>query len=269
MATPDSASNQKLESKINTQIQKAMKAEIFEPFTYRFRASRLPFCPRELVIDRRWPKGQALRSESYDFQFYVKIGTAIHEVVQQYLGMADALYGHWTCCGVTELFREGSALCPVCGRPQMYEEFEVDNVLGMHVDSVFLRYLTVGEYKSTGSHNLPLLEGPYPQHHEQASVYLDALNQEYGWGLKKIAFVYFSRDRPSDYRIFIVDPLENALQLVVDRYEKTLAELASGVVPDGICENTYEGHRRGCAYYGVCFHPNLEQNLIPVESLSR
>jgi len=246
-----------------------MKGEISSPYTFQFRASRLPFCSREFVIGKRYAGGQVAFDETYDFHFYVSIGTAIHEVIQQFLGISGSIYGHWTCCGVTEQFREGSALCSVCGRPQKYEEFSVDGELGAHVDSVFRQYNAVGEFKSTGSSNLTRLKGPYDHHITQASCYTNALNLQFGWDLDKIIFVYLSRDRPSDFKVFVVPPIEDALSGAIEQYHNAKEELEAGTIPDPVCSNSYEGHRRNCPYAGVCFHPNLSSLLHPVESLLR
>lgn len=254
-------SRDELERLISHDIREAMKGEIYVPYQFQFRASRLPFCSREFVTYNRYPKDLVVCGETYDFSFYVKIGTAIHEVIQQFLGMGKFIYGHWTCCGVTEHFREGSALCSVCGRPQKYEEFEIDGELGAHVDAVFLRYLAVGEFKSTGSANLLKLTGPYDHHLVQASCYTHALNEQFGWGLDKIIFVYLSRDRPSDFRVFIVRPIPDALSGALAQYREAKEQLREGVLPDPVCSNSYEGHRRGCPFAGVCFLPSFEKSL--------
>lgn len=243
--------------------------EIYSPYEFQFRASRLPFCSREFVIDRRYP-AKVFRNETYDFHFYVSIGTAVHEVVQQFLGMAKAIYGHWICCGVIEKFRTGSELCPVCGRPQKYEEFEIDSELGAHVDSVFRQYQAVGEFKTTGGSNLHKLSGPYDHHLTQASAYTNALNEQFGWDLDKIIFVYISRDRPSDFRVFVVPPIPDAFSGALEQYEKAKVQLAEGELPEPICSSSSAGAWRGCPYAGVCFHPKLEDEiLLPISSLTR
>lgn len=250
-------------------LNSASSPEIYSPYQFQFRASRLPFCSREFVIHQRYAGGIVLRSESYDFHFYVKIGTAVHEVVQQFLGMSSSLYGHWTCCGVIERNREGSAPCSVCGRPQKYEEFEIDSELGAHVDAVFLRHNAVGEFKTTGGTNLPKLSGPYEHHLIQASTYTNALNEQFGWKLDRIIFVYLSRDKPSDFRVFVVPPIEDAFSTALSQYAEAKEALMAGEIPDPICSSSSAGSWRGCPYAGVCFHPELDDLLVPVESLVR
>ena len=245
-----------------------VSSDIYSPYEFKFRASRLPFCPREFVLDQRFPY-EVMREESYDFSFYVGIGTAIHEVIQQYLGLSKSIYGHWKCCGVIEKFRTGSASCLVCGRPQKYEEFEIDSELGAHVDAVFLQHSAVGEFKSTSGTNLPKLTGPYPKHLEQASAYTNALNEQFGWELDKIIFVYLSRDRPSDFRVFVVPPIPDAFSGALKKYAQAKEQLVSGEIPDPTCKSSSEGVWKGCTYAGVCFHPHLEEILLPVSSIVR
>tara|TARA_Y100000310_G_scaffold341234_1_gene439740 strand:- start:4997 stop:5833 length:837 start_codon:yes stop_codon:yes gene_type:complete len=241
---------------------------IFYPQKYEFRASRLPFCPREMVIHHRYPD-EALREESYGFRFYVGIGTAVHEVIQQFLGMNNVLYGHWSCCGVIEKERLGSRSCPVCGRPQMYEEYNIEGSLGAHVDGIVPSMNAVWEFKTTGSSNLPKLTSPYKKHHVQASAYLEGINLQEGWDLDKIVFVYLSRDRPQDFKVFVVDPIPDTYTDAVESYSEARDSLYSGHIPEGICKSSSEGSWSGCTYAGICFSPSLDSMLLPVSSLRK
>lgn len=240
------------------------------PYEVQFRSSKLPFCPREFVIHMRTAAdSRPVKSDSYGFNFFVKIGSAVHSVVQTFLGMSGVLFGHWSCCGVTELFREGSAKCPVCGNPQQYEELGPKSILGMHVDGVSLKWRAVLEFKTTSGKKLPSLKDPYPQHLGQASCYLKALNAEHGWKLDKLVFVYFSRDSPRDFKVFVREPLADFYSETLDLYSSAHRDLEAGVLPDRICTTVSDGLWRSCPYTGVCFTPNLESQLIPVESLVR
>jgi hypothetical protein len=259
-----------IEKAVSVDLNQAMASEFYVPYDFQFRASRLPFCSREVVIHRRWPLNQRpVRSEDYSFNFYVRIGHAVHEHVQQYLGMISLMFGNWTCCGITEKMREGSATCPVCGKPQKYEEFEVDSELGMHVDAVLKRYNAVGEFKTTSSENLKKLTSPYPKHMVQASCYLASLNAQFGWSLDKLIFVYFSRNRPKEFAVFVREPLHDVYDEALKQFAKAKDDLYSGTMPARICSSTYEGHNLGCSYYGVCFRDDLEQLLISPSSLVR
>lgn len=270
MAKKPSVSRKELEERISSDLKQSFESEIILPYSFQFRSSRLPFCPREYVIHHRLPKDdRAARGEDYKFHFYVSIGSAVHEVVQRFLGISNFLYGAWTCCGVTEHDREGSALCLVCGQPQKYEELAPKSDLGMHVDGVSVLYNGVTEFKTTSSKNLPTLKDPYSQHMMQASCYLHALNEENGWNLDKLIFVYFSRDNPSDFRVFVRKPLETAYQDTLVLYREAKDELVKGVLPAPICERPSDGKWRGCPYAGICFSPSLEKMLIPAESLVR
>jgi len=270
MAKKSRLSKKKLEEQAEAEIRASLKEEILVPAEVKFRSSRLPFCKREYVIHNRFDRSHAvLRGEDYKFQFYVSIGTAVHEVVQQFLGMAKFLYGGWSCCGLTESYREGSELCPFCGRPQKYEELAPESTLGMHVDGVNLRWKAVLEFKTTSSSNLETLTKPYDKHVIQASCYCDALNDSYSWDLDKIIFVYLSRDNPEKFKVFIVKPSLDAYPEALSLYEEAKEELAEGEIPEGICANAAEGHRSGCSYAGICFSPSLESHLVPAHVLVR
>lgn len=265
-----SAVREEVERAVAADLKHASSSEFYRPYDFQFRASRLPFCSREMVIHRRWPTHQTpLRSEDYSFNFYVRIGNAVHEHIQQYLGMISLLFGNWTCCGVTEKMREGSTTCLVCGKPQKYEEFSIDSDLGMHVDAVIPKYNAVGEFKTTSSDNLKKLSNPYPKHMVQASCYLASLNVQFGWSLDKLIFIYLSRNRPTEFAVFVREPLHDVYEQTLEQFAKAKDDLYAGSMPDRICSNTYEGHNLGCSYYGVCFRPDLEKLLISPSSLLR
>lgn len=270
MAKKSRISKKEIESLVEEDLRASLKEEILLPADFKFRSSRLPFCKREYVIHNRFDRERTvLRSEDYKFNFYVKIGSAVHEVVQQFLGMANFLYGNWTCCGITEYGREGSAICPLCGRPQKYDELAPNSELGMHVDGVNIKWKAVVEFKTTSSSNLESLKKPYDKHIVQASCYSCALNESYDWGIDKIIFVYLSRDNPEKFKVFVVKPSLEAYPEALELYKQAQEDLADGRIPDGICVNAAEGHKSGCSYAGICFSPALSSHLVPVSSLIR
>lgn len=280
MAKSTRITRKELEAQVSKDLRRALhpaaslsfheNTEVLSPYHFQFRSSKLPFCPREFVIHSRLsPEMRALRGEDYSFNFYVKIGSAVHEVVQKFLGISKFLYGNWTCCGVTEYAREGSARCQVCGQPQLYSELAPKSDLGMHVDGVSVLYNGVAEFKTTSSKNLPEIKDPYPQHMGQASCYLHALNAENGWNLDKLIFVYFSRDNPKDFRVFVRSPLETFYDESLALWKEAKTTLFAGKLPTPICSSSSDGSYKGCSYAGICFSPNLEEQLVPVESLVR
>lgn len=270
MASKTRLSTKELESHITADMEAAFKHEVSVPYDFQFRSSKLPICNREYVLHHRYPKEERpLRGEEYTFNFYVKIGSAVHEVVQRFLGMAGFLYGDWTCCGVTEHLREGSKLCPVCETPQLYGELAPESELGMHVDGVTITYNGVTEFKTTSAANLLKLENPYDTHMEQATCYLRALNIQYGWNLDKLIFVYFSRDNPKEFKVMVRRPLPTTYTDTLEGFALAKKQLASGVLPDRVCDSVRDGHWRSCGYVGVCFSPVLEKMLVPVERLRR
>lgn len=268
MATPTRISTKDLEAKISSDLARAFKSEVSVPYNFQFRSSKLPICNREYVIHHRFPKeNRPIRGEEYTFNFYVKIGSAVHEVVQRFLGMDGFLYGDWTCCGVTDHLREGSKLCPVCEQPQLYGELAPESELGMHVDGVSITYNAVTEFKTTSAANIIKLKDPYDTHMIQASCYLHALNAQYGWSLNKLIFVYFSRDNPKEYKVLVRRPLKDVYDETLEGYVLAQRQLKEGVLPDKVCETVSDGTWRGCSYSGVCFSPVLEKMLIPAERL--
>lgn len=264
MAKKERISASALRSKIRADFVRSFKLESRSDYNFQFRASGLPFCSRAFVIDHRYNDVRPTRPFGYKFNFYVDIGTAVHEVIQKFLGMGKVLYGDWTCCGVTDHRRIGSVDCPVCGKPQLYGELAPKSVLGMHVDGISVKYNAVLEFKTTSSRNLKALKGPYPNHMVQASCYLHALNAENSWELDKLVFVYFSRDNPADFRIFVCLPKWEAHDSAVAQLEEAKKSLKLGVLPERECASTFDGSWRGCPYMGVCFK-DTDSYLSPVE----
>ena len=255
-----------IRDQVKADLVQAFKGEVLSDYEFEFRASSLPFCSRAFVLHHRYKDETPSKPFGYNFGFYVTIGTAVHEVLQTFLGMAGMLYGDWVCCGVTEYARIGSKTCPVCGNPQKYEEIAPSSVLGMHVDGISVKYNAVLEYKTTGSSNLESLKEPYPKHLVQASCYVHALNEENGWDLDKIIFIYLSRDKPSDYKIFVSTPNPNVYDDAVKQLNTAKKSLREGVLPERECASSSAGAWRSCPYTGICFK-SPEDFLLPVESL--
>jgi len=115
VAKEERVSASELEHDLRVDFAKAFKLASYSDYRFEFRASGLPFCSRAFVIHHRYKDETPSKPFGYKFNFYVAIGTAVHEVVQKFLGMGKVLYGDWTCCGATERRRLGSDTCPVCG----------------------------------------------------------------------------------------------------------------------------------------------------------
>tara|TARA_R100000656_G_scaffold104176_1_gene76120 strand:+ start:148036 stop:148848 length:813 start_codon:yes stop_codon:yes gene_type:complete len=260
-----------LETAVTGLIKKAQEEAVFSEYKFKFRASGLPFCPRELVIDRLIKEENRVGSlMDYGFAFYVGIGTAVHEVIQRYLGMVKGLYGNWTCCGYTELEREGSKECPVCGEPQHYDEFKMSfGDSSAYADGVWLRHNAVWEFKTYGVDKVDDLTEPKDAHLQQASCYVELLNEARGWNIDKIIFVYLARDNPRKFKVLVVPPIKNMYSTVLKEYREAQKMAEAKILPKRVCESPTDGDFMNCGYSGICFSPDLDKMLIPVESLVR
>ena len=171
----------------------------------RFRGSSMPHCPLLTGIDAACNLRGVPRTTDTTFMldFFASQGTALHELIQKWLGVQGLLLGRWSCqhhdpdsdhqCGtiLPSPVTNDVALGPQfhCGHPMRYEEIDphcsfqvkvADQVVtvefGGHCDGVLLingKYLILEvKTKSTSAirdirtRNLPLLD-----HYHQANAY--------------------------------------------------------------------------------------------------
>lgn len=128
--------------------------------------SALPFCPLKIAYRRLVDGVESERFESFNENFYVNIGSSVHELLQDFIGRmkveqgvetAVETLGHWKCpdCGRRRLFTTYKR-CKCGGKPK-YEEIAIHwrNTIG-HMDKVIRigDYLFILDYKTTGSRAL-------------------------------------------------------------------------------------------------------------------
>lgn len=128
----------------------------------RIRMSSFPFCPRRFMYECiGYMTGNYLWSFTADF--YCGIGTAVHQALQKWVPLANPGYilGNWSCDHCGKWVRDtdesnprgriwkpymvyakiGPLMCPKCGRPMQYEEFEFilpDAPVSGHCDGVLM-----------------------------------------------------------------------------------------------------------------------------------
>lgn len=179
----------------------------FEP-----RCSSLPICPLVYTID--YLKGKEKKFD-FSFEFYTKVGTAVHEVLQtafpQVKSHGRYVYGNWKCVNsecrhvVANSFRVSK--CPKCEAKTSYEELSLSykregekndkNILTGHPDLLWLhpKLKVMFEFKTTSQYNIenPGKFIPVPKHLYQAWAYVKMLKVG-GIDIDYIALGYFSRN---------------------------------------------------------------------------
>lgn len=158
-----------------------------------FRASSgRGICPLDVALTTWAKKGDGAPEEDWKLAslFYVAIGTAVHSVVQNYLGYKRLLWGSWECphCGKIWANQLGPGiLC--CGEMPEYVEYSLvhpDKSIGEygHCDGIVplgIKDYVVIEFKtiSLAGKEDRSKYGPYDEHAEQASVYAEMFNKGY------------------------------------------------------------------------------------------
>lgn len=171
----------------------------------RFRGSSIPHCPLMFGIDAACALKGSPRTEDLTFQLdsYAAQGTALHEHLQKWFGVAGLMLGRWRCQQhISESGHTCDAVLPSsnlndvvlgpqfhCGHPMQYVEIEpkcgfrvqvadkqIDVEFSGHCDGVLLidgKYLIVELKTKTAmamrdirAKNLPILE-----HYHQANSY--------------------------------------------------------------------------------------------------
>lgn len=188
----------------------------FEP-----RASSLPFCPLLELINA--VKGEKFRKD-YSFEFYTRVGTAIHSAVQFAFPRSrygKNVFGNWKCDRHADPFdpcnyikkmckRPDDLVCPKCKKGLL--EYDELTLMWTHKDDdrAFIsghcdlitkhaNRFVLWEFKSTSSFNIdnPHRFLPYAKHLFQKWAYACMLDRM-GMRPDYVALVYYSRDKAGE-----------------------------------------------------------------------
>lgn len=201
------------------EIPKFRKGEI--------RASSTPFCPLEFLLNF----SDGTRTFAYRSDFYMDIGTVVHDRIQFWLPKAkensSIMFGHWRClqCKKKVLYEVGPVYCKACGKQMYYDELHIafkDAPITGHNDGLLLDLDTlvlknekdkiktsniksvevyVLELKTTSKYGCMKLQEPYLKHQLQVSLYTSAIKKLFKdlnipFKVKGYIVKYISRDNP-------------------------------------------------------------------------
>lgn len=253
---------------------------VWVPHRAELRASSIGrYCPRDHVLTAWATKAGTVPLKPWKLgaSLYTSIGTVSHSTIQQYLGLAQILWGSWEClsCGKIWLNSLSPGLC--CGALVDYIEYSLIHPsphIGEfgHVDGIAalphgLGYLPI-EIKTSGESTVDdrRKNGPLEEHHKQGSVYHAMLSRGYGvvrkrsppepgvhrgkvqWDKKAkfpgrlhnaILFIYVRRDkpRPRNWIPLLRKPLPGQLEYVEEVAPVVRSGIKSGKLPEGRCKS--------------------------------
>lgn len=260
---------------IETAIKKSFDNEKLKIYKPSFSPSNFPYCAREHFIYAKLPDSEK-PEKGFDFynRFYTEQGNAIHQAIQDSLGLSNLIFGDWWCTNFkcTEYKKtiiqhhKGTPKCEKCGKDTSYKEIELKkDVVGINgfVDGILPDFDAILEIKTKGSNALKKLTEPiFSEWVFQASSYIDALKIQYSWTYKNIIMLYINRDNPKIYKIFLKQAIPNILQNQLKLKEEGEKLIQNNVLPEPLCEDisAAENERR-CVYAPLCFSPSIKQIL--------
>lgn len=162
------------------------------------RPSQLPFCAASYFVGRATMGTVDILN--MDSKFYVDIGTAVHEVLQTYLGTSGRFLANWECkiCG-KKTYVTAEHEC--CDFPMKYHEIEIDHggVVG-HIDAVFIdRYgkYWILDFKTTSvaGASKKLLD-PGVVYIEQVETYALMMKLQHKIRVEGAMLMFVKRDSP-------------------------------------------------------------------------
>lgn len=162
------------------------------------RPSQLPFCPINFFVINA--EQGPLRIMHMEMAFYVKIGTVVHSVVQNYLAKSGKFLARWKCreCGTV---RDVSMDNQCCDMTMKYDEvlIKYKGVVG-HIDAIYKDRngdYWILDYKTT---SIALAKkkatNPGIAYTEQVETYALMLKLQYGIKVKGVLLMFIKRDSP-------------------------------------------------------------------------
>lgn len=249
------------------------------------------FCERSLALQAHYPGSREEFSSTLEFVW--KIGTAVHDIVQDLLGKARVLWGKWRCkkCkAVTSGFRpryqcpcsasceenciwpmgfesRECGLCPL-GVQYDYMEHEVESreyLVRGHFDGLLrLERDSLLEIKTINTREFGFLQRPKPEHVLQARIY-DLL----GPRTENIVMLYIDKggnDPPKEFKVEQDNAEVMALLRRLKRYNR---ERESGklFLRVSSCTSTSCPRAKRCPVAQHCFSEGVEKKFGVVDPL--
>ena len=170
--------------------------------------SQLPICPTSYILGFN---KDLVATFPCVAQMIVDEGSAIHEVIQDHLGINKRAFGNWVCpeCGQFFQLQRGQRKCPNCDKWLKYQEVPV-NYKGFagHVDFICNmgtlkkpQYWLV-DFKTTSMFSMESKVKTTPMSYDlQTKAYCLLLRLQYGIHIKGRAICYINRDNPAVFKI--------------------------------------------------------------------
>lgn len=252
-------------------IKSSFEKEKLRTYKPKFSPSQFPYCAREHFIYKSLPEdSKPLEGSNFYNDFYKEQGKAIHQTIQDNLGLSNLIFGNWWCLNERcEEYKKtiiehhlGSPICNKCKKYLKYKEIELKrDIVGIkgYIDGLIPKFNAILEIKTKSNKKIKELKKPiFEEWVFQASSYADALKIQFKWEYKNIILLYINRDNPRIYKIFFKQVIPNILQNQLKLKEEGEKLIQKGILPDRICVNISTAeNERYCVYAPICFSPDI------------
>jgi hypothetical protein len=274
-------SQQTLDPEILQLIRKVQygRRDSEERFSEAKRASNFPVCPRAYHIYRRLPvEHRPFKDESFISEAATLMGTALHTVIQKWMGIHGELYGNWVCLDCKRIRRHkyGIQSCSKCGQEMWYKEYAIvpskKYPFSGHLDGLLRigrkRYLV--DFKGSSIEKIKRrarMGRPEEKHYYQTNAYAHLVNarpKTFGnFGkVGSILVIYVDRGAPHKMIHTVQMPLsKRVFKQTVGLLHEAHESVESMELPTGICAGPRDTHATYCRLKTMCFSKVCEVNL--------
>ena len=215
---------------------------------FNLRISQLPYCPANTLFN--WAQRGMSFAESMEFDYYVSIGTAVHNTVQKFLPKVGKILSNYECheCGKKYPM---SYKTECCGFYTKFKEIEIKigKIVG-HIDGVWNvdGQMIPLDYKTTSIKRLKdAIASPPIQYVRQLHGYAVGLKELYGIESEEAGLVFIPRDDPHLAEIRIMqlpsfEIMENELNADLELHKKTVNATTAKEIKNLLsmsCKNEY------------------------------
>ncbi|BAG41617.1 hypothetical protein [Ralstonia phage phiRSL1] len=162
------------------------------------RPSQMPFCPTSFFINHASRGLYGL--EDFGSAFYTRVGTVVHEVLQNFLSRSGQLLADYHCTHCKKWHRM-SYVHECCDHPTQYHEVEIDyKGIHGHIDAIYKDKegrLWIVDFKTTSVKGAPgKKKDPGATYREQIETYAVLVELQYGLKIAGYADAFILRDNP-------------------------------------------------------------------------
>jgi hypothetical protein len=232
------------------------------------------FCPVKYIIGKVL---EQKRQIPYHLRFRFDVGSALHEMVQEYFAKMQILKGFWKCPNghITTEISLKPEKCPTCGAKNLhYEEIFLSHdlknghaIVGSTDGVLCWRGETLGlEMKTLEPHVLSMMSKPYPYPIIQLNIYMHLLRMKLFPEMKRgIVLLVAPMDKDAillPMKSFFIDYTDSYWKDGIEKVTRAIeleeayrAEklTAQTLIANRICPTRSHGVKTHCDYLSQCF----------------